>query len=87
MSQLVGLPGADSARTPVAHDRCWHLICGRFRIPCCSGCSLSDGDNGTEARTFGTLVQMARDAYPHDRVGDEYYLIAVRGYDTTDAAP
>jgi len=37
--------------------------------------------------TFVTLVQMARDIYPHDRLGDEYYVIAVKGYDTPDAAP
>ncbi len=37
--------------------------------------------------TFATLVQMARDIYPHDKVGDEYYVIAVKGYDTGEAAP
>jgi len=37
--------------------------------------------------TMATLVQMARDIYPHDRVGDEYYVIAVKGYDTAEAAP
>lgn len=36
--------------------------------------------------TFATLVQMARDIYPHDKVGDEYYVLAVKGYDTADAA-
>lgn len=36
--------------------------------------------------TFATLVQMARDIYPHDRVGDEYYVVAVKGYDTPDQA-
>ncbi len=37
--------------------------------------------------TFATLVQMARDIYPHDHVSDEYYVIAVKGYDTAEAAP
>ncbi|MBL3584229.1 Twin-arginine translocation pathway signal [Rhodovulum sulfidophilum] len=37
--------------------------------------------------TFATLVQMARDIYPHDRIGTEYYVVAVKGYDTTEAAP
>jgi hypothetical protein len=37
--------------------------------------------------TMATLVQMARDIYPHDQVGDEYYVIAVKGYDTAEAAP
>lgn len=36
--------------------------------------------------TMATLVQMARDIYPHDHVADEYYAIAVRGYDTEEAA-
>lgn len=38
-------------------------------------------------RTMATLVQMARDIYPHDRVGDEFYVIAVKGYDTKNSAP
>ena len=40
-----------------------------------------------EPDTFASLVQMARDIYPHDTVGDEYYVVAVSGYDTTEAAP
>ena len=36
--------------------------------------------------TFATLVQMARDIYPHDHVGDEFYVLAVKGYDTAEAA-
>jgi hypothetical protein len=37
--------------------------------------------------SFATLVQMARDIYPHDRIPDENYVLAVKGYDTADAAP
>jgi len=33
---------------------------------------------------MATLLQMARDIYPHDKVGDEYYAIAVKGYDSED---
>lgn len=33
---------------------------------------------------LATLLQMARDIYPHDKVGDEYYAIAIKGYDTAD---
>lgn len=40
-----------------------------------------------EPGTFATLVQMARDIYPHDRISDEYYVTAVKGYDTAEAAP
>lgn len=36
--------------------------------------------------TMATLIQMARDIYPHDQVADEYYVIAVKGYDTAEAA-
>lgn len=34
--------------------------------------------------TMATLIQMARDIYPHDHVGDEFYAAAVKGYDTAD---
>jgi hypothetical protein len=33
---------------------------------------------------MATLLQMARDIYPHDKVGDEYYAVAVKGYDAED---
>ncbi len=36
--------------------------------------------------TFATLTQMARDIYPHDKVGDEFYVAAIKGYDSADAA-
>lgn len=37
--------------------------------------------------TFAALVQMARDIYPHDRIADQHYVVAVKGYDTAEAAP
>ena len=37
--------------------------------------------------SMATLIQLARDIYPHDRIGDEYYVVAVKGYDTAEAAP
>lgn len=39
-----------------------------------------------QPETFATLVQMARDIYPHDKVGDAFYVVAVKGYDTAEAA-
>ncbi|MGY3439765.1 MULTISPECIES: Twin-arginine translocation pathway signal [unclassified Marinovum] len=36
--------------------------------------------------TMATLIQMARDIYPHDQVADKFYAIAVKGYDTAEAA-
>ena len=37
--------------------------------------------------TMATLIQMARDIYPHDHVADEYYVIAVKGHDSAEMAP
>lgn len=39
-----------------------------------------------KSRTMATLIQMARDIYPHDHLGDEYYARAIKGYDTAEAA-
>lgn len=36
--------------------------------------------------TMATLIQMARDIYPHDHVPDQFYAIAVKGYDAADRA-
>lgn len=33
---------------------------------------------------MATLIQMARDIYPHDRIGNEFYAIAVKGYDSAE---
>ena len=33
---------------------------------------------------MATLLQMARDIYPHDRVGNQYYAVAIKGYDTEE---
>lgn len=34
---------------------------------------------------MATLIQMARDIYPHDQVGDAFYAVAVKGYDSEDS--
>jgi len=36
---------------------------------------------------MATLIQMARDIYPHDHVADEHYAMAVKGYDNANQAP
>ncbi|WP_323776075.1 Twin-arginine translocation pathway signal [Leisingera sp.] len=36
--------------------------------------------------TMATLIQMARDIYPHDQVPDKFYAIAVKGYDVAEAS-
>ncbi len=40
--------------------------------------------NVISAHEMATLLQMARDIYPHDQVADEFYAIAVKGYDSAD---
>ncbi len=36
--------------------------------------------------TMATLIQIARDIYPHDKVGDQHYAVAVKGHDEKAAA-
>lgn len=33
---------------------------------------------------MATLLQVARDIYPHDQVPDQFYAVAVKGYDSED---
>ena len=40
-----------------------------------------------QPRTLATLIQMARDIYPHDHLPDQAYALAVRDHDSLDAAP
>lgn len=43
-------------------------------------------ETGTlKPETMATLIQLARDIYPHDRLADKYYAIAVKGHDETAA--
>ncbi|PCI02646.1 MAG: Twin-arginine translocation pathway signal [Hyphomicrobiales bacterium] len=35
-------------------------------------------------KTLATLIQLARDIYPHDQIGDEFYVNAIKGYDSKD---
>jgi hypothetical protein len=34
-----------------------------------------------QPQTMATLIQMARDIYPHDQLPDRFYAIAVKGHD------
>lgn len=34
--------------------------------------------------TLAKLIQMARDIYPHDKIGDEFYVNAIKGYDSAE---
>ena len=59
------------------------------------GANFVTGRNGAWAMelehlqptTMATLIQMARDIYPHDHVADEFYATAVKGYDDAEKAP
>ena len=33
---------------------------------------------------MATLLQMARDIYPHDKVGDRFYAVAIKSYDSPE---
>lgn len=33
---------------------------------------------------MAALLQMARDIYPHDHIADQFYAVAVKGYDAED---
>lgn len=35
-----------------------------------------------QPETMRTLIKMARDIYPHDRIADKFYAIAMKGFDT-----
>lgn len=37
-----------------------------------------------QPQTLATLIQMARDIYPHDHVADEFYAAAVKSYDSAE---
>lgn len=41
--------------------------------------------NFVTPREMATLIQMARDIYPHNQISDEYYARAVKGYDSADS--
>lgn len=45
----------------------------------------AQGAKNLTPSTMATLVRAARDIYPHDRIGDRYYVAAVSSYD--EAAP
>lgn len=38
--------------------------------------------NALKPETLKTLIKLARDIYPHDRIADKYYALAVKTYDS-----
>jgi len=62
-------------------------VCGGYALGG-SFLAASDAAWAMELKTLSpeimaTLVQMARDTYPHDNFGDELYAAAVKGHDDT----
>ena len=47
----------------------------------------AEGASTLTPATLKTLLKMARDIYPHDRIPDDRYAVAVKGYDTAEKAP
>lgn len=40
---------------------------------------------GLKPATLSTMIQMARDIYPHDRLADRFYAIAIKDFDVKAA--
>jgi hypothetical protein len=46
-----------------------------------SGKAFAAAPVALSADTFDTLVKMARDIYPHDKIADTYYAVVIDGFD------
>lgn len=42
--------------------------------------------NHLKSETLAKLIQLARDIYPHDKISDEFYVTAIKGYDSEEHA-
>jgi len=65
-------------------------VCGAYAL---GGSFLASSDGAwamqlktLSSETMATLVQMARDVYPHDKFGDDLYAAAVKAHDDTAAS-
>ena len=66
-----------AASSPVSSHRADHFKHG-FDPP---GRSLGLEVKNLKPETMRTLIKMARDIYPHDRLADRFYAVAMKGYD------
>ena len=80
---LRGLTRRDLLKRTTAAGASFVVGAGFLAAPDAAWASEMDA---IKPETFATLVQMARDIYPHDKVPDENYVLAVKGYDTPDSA-
>ena len=46
-----------------------------------SGKAFAAAPVAVSAESFATLVKMARDLYPHDKIADNYYAVVIEGID------
>lgn len=56
------------------------LLVGSGTLSCPTGAWAMEVKN-LKPETMRTLIQMARDIYPHDRLADKHYAEALKGYD------
>lgn len=61
------------------------LLVGAGSISCPTGAWAMEVEY-LKPETMRTLIQMARDIYPHDRLADKYYAAALKGYDEAAGA-
>ena len=74
-----------SAEEALAHGAGASFVAGAGFIAAPDGAWAAE-TTSLMPETFATLVQMARDIYPHDHVPDAHYVLAIKGYDTPEAA-
>jgi hypothetical protein len=51
-----------------------------------NGAAWAMETTAVKPESMATLIQMARDIYPHDHLADHFYATAVKGYDTADSS-
>ena len=84
-----------TVETPKVDRRAFLATSGAAALVIASGAVICPTESwGLEAKnlkpeTIRTLIKMARDVFPHDRLSDKYYAAAIKGYDdkaATDGA-
>ena len=82
-------------KTPTIDRRSFLATTGAAALVVTSGAVICPSESwAVEAKnlkpeTVRTLIKMARDIYPHDRVADKFYAVSVKGMDdkSTDGSP
>lgn len=92
-----GAHGHDAPRSPARR----HFLCRSSEISLAAAITIVGGNSllnaseawavetkGLKPETMKTLILVARDIYPHDRLPDRFYAVAIKGHATkaeTDA--